>query len=595
MPLLPPQIQPFFLIGLIVLMFLVIYRNWAKPADTFLYAIIILIITGILTPVEALHGFSNTSIISVFLLILITAGIKNNFNLEFYIYKVFDKAKGYKSFLLLLMSQVAIISSFVNNTPVVALMTPYVIKWGKKYNISPSRLLIPLSFATIVGGMITIIGTSTTLVLNGFIVEFGQAGLKSVDFLIIGIPVAITSILFIVLFSKALLPNRKDIMEAFVNNKRQYLIEKILNEDSPLIGKSVEAGGLRNMKGVYLVEIIRDKRSISPVSRNEVIQPKDVLIFAGNTETIMDIGDNALGIDFPKPVTTMDGQMEVVEVIVSANSSLIGKTIKESEFRNRYDAAVVAVHRGGEHLTGKIGDIELQTGDVLLLYAGLQFDDRVDLYKDLFVISEERQKLSHPIGRNRLYIILAVIFALLITQAFTLFTSLLIITGTMVAMQMITVRTIKRDLDFSMVIILVFSISLGEAMIKTGAGGMIAAYLLNVLQPLGIIPVLIGLMLFTTILTSVISNVGAVAIVFPLAFAMANTLQVEHMPFYLAIAYSASAAFLTPIGYQTNLMVYGPGGYNFKDFLKIGFPITIVYSGVVLLLICILYRETLFG
>jgi di/tricarboxylate transporter len=590
-----PSFQPFFLLGIITIMFLAIYRSWLKPAECFLYAVILLIIAGILSPAEALSGFSNTSIASVFLLILITAGIKNSFNLETYIYRTFDRAKGYRGFLFLLMSMVALLSSFVNNTPVVALMTPYVINWGKSNKISPSRLLIPLSFATIVGGMITIIGTSTTLVLNGFLLELGLEGLRNIDFIIIGIPVAIISIIFITFFASYLLPNKKDIMESFTSNTREYLIEKRLQKDSPLIGKTVEEGGLRNMKGVYLVEIVRASRSITPVSRNEIIGHNDILIFAGNTETILDISDDNLGIDFPEQVAGMDGKMEVVEAVISANSSLIGRTIKDSEFRNRYDAAVVAVHRNGERLTGKIGDITLQAGDVLLLYSGKDFDDRVEVYKDLMVISEERKALPNASGKKHLFILIGVVLTLIVTQLFNLFTSLLIITAVMVAMQMITVRTIKRELDFNMVFILIFSIALGEAMINTGAGTMIAEEILMFLEPYGILPVLIGLMIFTILLTSFISNVGAIAIIFPLAHAMAISLDVAPMPFYLTIAYAASAAFLTPVSYQTNLMVYGPGGYTFRDFMRVGFPVALVYSASALFLICLRYKAVIFN
>ncbi|MGK7391695.1 MAG: SLC13 family permease [Candidatus Cyclobacteriaceae bacterium M2_1C_046] len=594
MPVLNPDIQPFFLLGLIIIMFLFIYKNLVKPADAFLFATIILIITGILTPVQALEGLSNPSILSIFLLIMITAGIKNSYNLETYIYKLFNKARGYRGFLLLLMTKVALVSSVINNTPVVALMTPYVINWGKKHQISPSRLLIPLSFATIVGGMITLIGTSTTLVLNGFIMEVGGEGFRSLDLLIIGASVTVISILFITLLSSWLLPDRKDILQSFTENKREYLVEKRLQKDSPLIGQTVGNGGLRNLKGVYLVEIIRKEGSITPVSRNEVIKPNDVLIFAGNTDAILDLSDDSLGINFPKPVRTMDGHMEIVESVVSANSSLIGKTIKESDFRNRYDAAVVAVHRGGERITGKIGDIELQAGDVLLLYCGKDFDDLVDIYKDLIIISEERKKITSKVSRRHLVILAGIVLILVITQFFSLFTSLLIITGAMVAMQMITIRTLKRDLDFNMLIILVFSIALGEAMISTGTGNLMANSMLKFLYPYGILPILIGLMTVTILLTSFVSNIGAAAIVFPIAYSIALSLDIAPMPLYLTIAYAASAAFLTPIGYQTNLMVYGPGGYTFKDFLRIGFPVAIIYSVVALSMIYFLYADVLF-
>ena len=592
MPLIPLEFQPYFVIGVIILLFGALYTEITKPTTTFLFAIITLILGGAIVPKDVLEGLANESIISIVLLILVTAGIRSNFNISLALDWLFKKSTTYRSFLGLMMTKVAILSSFVNNTPVVVLMTPYVFDWGRKHKISPSKLLIPLSYATIFGGMITIIGTSTTLVLNGFMVKNNLDPINTTNLFLIGLSITVICILFILLFGNKLLPQRQDLIEKFELEKREYLIEKRLSKNSDLIGKSVKEGGLRNLKGVYLVEIVRNEQVISPVNPNETIESNDILIFAGNTDTIIDLTLSNVGIELPAHLEPSGKDIKVVEGVISANNSLIGKTIKESNFRERYDAAVVAIHRNGEKLSGKIGRIKIKAGDVLLMYVGKSFMSKVDVFKDLYVISGEVKEVKTQSNNiTKLITLLAIISLLLVSQYYNLFTSLLIITTAMVGMKLITLQNIKRDLDINLIIILVLSLALGQAMIKSGAGKFIAHNVLELLQPYGNIYLLVGLMVITAVLTSFITNVGAVAISFPLAFALTNDLGLSGAPFYLAIAFSASAAFMTPIGYQTNLIVYGPGGYNFKDFMKIGLPVTIIYLGIVILGIINLYPE----
>jgi len=597
MNLIAVEYQPYCVLIIVVLLFVIIYKEWLKPAVAFLVATLLLVVFSIITPKEILEGFSNQSIASIVLLILITAGLRSNFNIEIFLDKAFGKAKGYRSFLASMMTKVALLSTIINNTPVVVMMTPYVFNWGKKNNISPSKLLIPLSYATIIGGMITIIGTSTTLVLNGFLIENNLNAISSIHLLIIGSFVLIFCLAFLFLSSNSLLPNRVDILEEFEANKREYLIEKRLSKESPLVGKTVYEGGLRNLNGVYLVEIVRNNNIISPVKPSEMIQENDILIFAGNTDNVVDLTLANIGTELPaKLSSTQTENIKVVESVISANSSLIGKSIKESNFRERYDAAVVAIHRNGEKLSGKIGRITIKAGDVLLMYAGSEFNNRVDLYKDLYVISGEEKEIKKTTNNKYKFItLLAIVMVLLASQLFSLFVSLLIIFAAMVMMKLVTLKNVKRDLDINLIVILVLSLSLGEAMIKSGAGDLIARQSLSIMSGQQPIVILAGLMILTTILTSFITNVGAISIAFPLTLAVVTNLGIDGIPFYLGIAFSASAAFLTPIGYQTNLIVYGPGGYTFKDFMKIGFPTTLIYLITTLLIIGYLFSDVLFA
>lgn len=584
MTLLPVAYQPFLVLLIIILLFIALIKEWNNPPVNFLFAVVLLVVFGVLEPKEILSGLANESIASIVLLILITAGVRTHFNVEQFLDLIFKRAKTYKQFLALMMTNVAFLSSFVNNTPVVVLMTPYVFEWGKQNSISPSKLLIPLSYATIIGGMITVIGTSTTLVLNGFLDENNLVLIDHVQLFKIGFAVTTVGIVFLVLLGDKLLPSKEDLLERFELNKREYLIEKRLSKDSDLIGKKVKEGGLRDLKGVYLVEIVRDDKIISPVSPKEIILEDDVLIFAGNTDTVIDLSISKMGIALPESITPSGSDaLKVVEAVISSNSSLIGRTIKSSNFRERYDAAVVAIHRNGEKLSGKIGRMTVKSGDVLLMYVGQSFSNKVDVFKDLYIISGEEREINYQKGDSKKIIGVALLAAaLVIFRPFSLFFSLLIIAAVMFGFKLITLQNIKRDLDINMLAILVLSLALGQGMINSGAGTLVAHELVLVLKPFGIVPVLIGLMVITALLTAFITNVGAVSIAFPIAYGLSQDLGMDGAPLYLAVAFAASAAFISPVGYQTNLIVYGPGGYNFKDFIRIGVPMTIVYLIVVI-------------
>ena len=580
----------------ILFLFVAIYREWVRPALGFLLAVLGFVVLGILTPPEMLAGFANESIASVVLLIVLSAALRKNFPLESLIDSVYrlgtrGRSLGYRSFLLRMMVQVALFSSFINNTPIVALMTPYVFRWGRSNQVSPSRLLIPLSYATIMGGMVTLVGTSTTLVLNGFMIERGVGEIPGVSLLFIGGAVCFTGIGFLGLIGYRLLPDRRDILESFEKNKREYLVETILSPGSSLEGKTVLEAGLRSLRGIYLVEIIRQQQTISPVNPQEKLCSDDVLIFAGETDYVVDLVDNRPGLNLPQHADTRNtDQIEVIEAVVGANSSLVGQTAKEIAFRERYNAAIVAIHRNGERISGKIGEIKLRQGDLLLLYAGKDFRQRADLYRDIFIISQLKERLQP--NRKKVWSFLGVALgtvALIVLGQLTLFVGLLIIFAAMVGLRMLTLPDVKQEVDINLVGILVLSLALGQAMIKTGSGDLIARWLLDITEGANVTVVLGSLLVITTLLTSFITNVGAVSITFPLAYSLSNSLEVEGTPFYLAIAYAASAAFLTPIGYQTNLIVYGPGGYNFRDFLRVGLPVTVIYLMTVLLMIRWLY------
>ena len=587
----PHVLQAYLVIAVIVVSFLLIYRQILRPPITLLLANLIFVLCGILKVPELLEGLANESIASIILLILLTAGIRKNFRIESLFDRLYKNLKSYQGFLVAMMTKVAVVSSLMNNTPVVAAMTPYVFNWGRKHGIAPSKLLIPLSYATICGGMITLIGTSTTLVLNGFLIKSGITPLNTTYIFFTGVAVTIVVILFLTFLGHRFLPEKTHLLEDFKKNNREYLAETYIKPGSDLIGRTVMDAGLRNLSGVFLVEIIRDHQVITPVEPVEVLEADDVLIFAGDTEEIMKLVTSSPGLALPPDVSVMKtGNPRLIELVVSNQSNLIGVKVQNSDFRNRYNASIVAMHRNGERLSGKIGEQLIHAGDLLLVFAGQQFENQLDLYRDMFVVSETKELVKPATNRVTALIIISVLaLVMLITGSFSLFLSLLIIFSIMTGFKMITMRDVKREIDLNLLAILVFSLSLGTAVVNSGAGDMIAGAIVELSSSWGNRGILAALLLVTSLLTSFVSNVGAVSVTFPIALALTGSLAPESGIFYLGIAFAASAAFSTPLGYQTNLMVYGPGGYNFKDFLRIGFPVTIIYLITVFLMLLWLF------
>ncbi len=581
----------------LVILFILVSLYWEilGASFTFTIAIVALGFFGILTPSEILSGFANEQIAVIIMLLLIGELIRKTGVIEYILDKVFRGAKGYKSFLSRMMFIIAGFSAFLNNTPLVAVMMPYIRVWSKKNDIAPSKLLIPLSYAAILGGCVTLIGTSTNLIVNGLVIDQqiipNLPSLNIFDFTIVGLPMVLIGILFLIFTSRKLLPDKRDIITDFSTNSRKYLVEAQVRPNSQLKGKTIEEAGLRNLKGLFLVEIIRENTKIPVVAPDEVLMEEDLLIFAGETDTVADMVKAKSGLTLPSVgMLQRKKKTEIVEVVISHKSSLINKTVKSFNFRAKYDAAVIAVHRNGAKITGKIGDILLKPGDVLLLFTGPDFMPRSRNTQDFYFISKirnfqklESYKIFTILGGTFLSIMLAAL------NVISLFMGLIIVILASLALNITNPKEIPKNVDFDLALIIGLSLALGTAMIKTGAAGLIANLLINVFVPLGPVGLLFGIYLITSFLAAYITNKASVAIIFPISLTMASNLDLNPMPFILVVAFGAAANFMTPIGYQTNLMVYGPGGYSFKDFFKIGFPLTMIYMVVTIAMLGLLY------
>lgn len=570
------------IIVIIVILFLIIslYKDLMRPVMIFFIASITFFASGIIDAKDLLSGFANEQIVVVLLLLILSDIIQKTGILDITLKGTFSEKISYKSFLARMLPSIAGVSAFVNNTPLVAIMMPYVYNWAKKKGVSTSKVLIPLSYATILGGTITLVGTSTNLVVNGFTVDAGLKPLGMFDFTYVGIPVTVLGILYLFFIGPRLLPDRKDALSEFSQNSREYLTETQVPAGSTFIGKTVEQAGLRNLRGLFLVEIIRKETKITPAPPTEIIRQDDILIFAGETSTLIDLLKNPNDLILPVHSSMLQQKYaEIVEVVVAGDSPLIGKIVKEGNFRAKFDSAIVGISRNGERISGKIGEVKLRAGDLLLLVTGRDFYVRTEGSGDIYIISKIRE-LSN-FRKEKIWIFAGATLAAFLLPAFgilTLFKTLLLLMVLIAALGIVRLSDLKRSIDVDLFIILALSIGIGKAVSKSGADKLFAENIINLFQPFNSsVAILLGIYLVTNILAMLVTNKAAVAITFPIAIATAAKLGIDPKPFILAVAFAGCAEFMTPYGYQTNLMVYGPGGYKFKDYIRVGWGLTLLF------------------
>ncbi|MCD6556910.1 MAG: SLC13 family permease [Bacteroidales bacterium] len=585
------------IIVIIVLLFLIVslYTEIVGPTLTFIIAVIVLGMTHILEPSEIIDGFSNEQIAIIIMLLLLGDIYRRTSVLDIFFNSVFKGAKTYKSFTARMMLIVAPMSAFLNNTPLVALMMPYVHTGAQKHKASVSKLMIPLSFAAILGGCTTLIGTSTNLIVNGLVTDQkiipNLPELSIFDFTAVGLPMLVIGIIYLLTFGQKLLPDNKSVIDKIPEISREYIVEGRIKGNSPLIGKTISEAGLRNLEGLFLFEILRENIRITAVPNDTILLEEDILLFTGNTQAIADFVKSREGIEIPSVgMFSRKKNTEVLEIVISHNSTLNGKTLKEVNFRAKFDATAIAVHRNGETLAGKIGAVELKSGDAVLLLAGTYFEDRYKDTSDFYLIS--RVKEFRRLGFWRTTFLVGGTIAVILLSSIgliKLFNGLLVLLAGLVIFKITRPKDLVKSVDYDLILIIALSLALGTAMIKTGVAEMFAHGIISVFKPFGVIGILTGIYLITAILAAFITNKAAVAVIFPVSLTLALSLKADVMPFILVVAYAAAANFMTPIGYQTNLMVYGPGGYKFRDFLKVGTPLTIIYMLVTITILNFIY------
>jgi di/tricarboxylate transporter len=552
-------------------------RELLAPAPTVLVALTTLLVAGVVTPGAAFIGFSNPAPITVAALYVLARAVEKTGGLQPILSATLGHGTGLRSALARLLFPTAAASAFLNNTPIVAMLAPQVTEWAQRRNLSPSRFLMPLSFAAIVGGLLTAVGTSTNIVVSGLLVEHGQQPIGMFELTRVGLPIAAFGVLLLVALSPHLLPERRPPRHEFAEGFREFVVNMTVVPGGALEGKAVAAGGLRHLQGVFLVEIERGEELIAPVSPRTVLHGEDRLTFVGKADTVVDLqSTRGLVSTEEAHVAEFDTMRHTFfEVVVGAASPLAGKTLREARFRGRYQAAVVAIHRAGVRVKAKLGDVRLHVGDTLLLLADPGFQDRWRHRNDFLLVS--RLGGSPPAVTRRAWLVGSIAFAMVLaagTGLMPILEASLVSAVVLVALGILTPGEASGSIDLDVILVIAGAFGLGQAMEVSGLAELLASALVTGFDGLGDRAVLLGVVLATIALTELITNNAAAILVFPIALSTATSLDMEPRGFAVAVAVAASASFLTPIGYQTNMMVYGPGGYRFGDYARLGLPLT---------------------
>ena len=529
---------------------------------------------GLVDTADVLSKASNTGLITLVLLLLVSVGLEKLSWLNRLSGKLITS--GFTVSLLRLGAVTALFSAFVNNTAVVATLAQTV---RNNRHHPASRLLIPLSYAAILGGTMTLIGTSTNLIVSSFLEDATGQGLAFFDFLLVGGSATVVGLL-VMLGTSRLLP--QDSAEQLDVN--EYLIEAEVGPESPLIGRTIAENRLRDLDALFLVEIVRDEHMMSPVAPSEYIEAGDKLIFSGDITQVSAL-DAFEGLHL---FAVEEGLLRenMMEVIVMPNATIEGKTIKESGFRSLFDAAVVGMRRGGKRLSGKLGNITIQAGDNLMLATGPDFHDRNNLGKNFVVIDDSVNGASStPLQNWFVSIALFAVIALASLDMVPLIKGLAFVLVCMLGLGLIRGSELRRRFPFEIWLIIGSALTLSQALSNSGLVALVTDGLHSHLASAGPYAALFGIYLGALLLTELMTNNAAAALSFPIAFGMAESFGLSYMPFFMAVAYGASASFLTPYGYTTNLMVQNLGGYTMRDYVRSGLPLSIAYSLVVLFLL----------
>ena len=569
-----------WMVALMIATAVVLLVRGRAPDMALMGALVMLVLFGVIDPGDAVSGFGNEGLLSVAALFMVAAGLQNTGTIRVLAGIVLRPSRSLRALLANLCVTTAGVSAFVNNTPLVAILTPATIEFAKRERLSPSRLLLPMCFATTLGGTLTLIGTSTNLVVAGLVeadTKAATAGLAPIgffDFTLIGLIVAAIGIAYLVLAAPVLLPERVGVLEPSADT-RQYTARLAVASAGAIDGKTIAAAGLRRLAGLFLVEIERGGESIAAPGPDQVLRGGDHLVFAGAVEEVAALRSipGLTAIDDGGAPAVRRGT-RLVEAVVSSSFPGLNQSIREFGFRARYDAAVIAVARDGKRVAGRIGDIVLETGDTLLVETNNAFLARNRTSRDFYLVSGVAGGESRP---ERAGIALVITLAMIgaATATGNMLGPALVAAIAMVLTGCLRASDARASIDLSILLVIGAGIGLSKAVESTGLGATIGGFIVG-MGGGSIIASLIWVYIATALLTNFISNAAAAAIVYPLAIGTALQAHTDPTPFVYAVLFAASAAFATPIGYQTNLMVYGPGGYRFTDFLKFGLPLNAI-------------------
>ena len=554
---------------------------------------VLLLVVGVLKPEDALSGFGNPAPITVGALFIVARAVQKTGAMQ----PLLESAVGHRDQgrrgLWRLLAPVTACSAFLNHTPLVAMLAPPVTDWAESRGVAPSKYLMPLSFASIIGGLVTLIGTSTNLVAAGMMSAHGMAPLGMFELTPVGIPIAMIGLGLLVLLSPRLLPGRKTARQQFQQQIREFVYQTVVENAGPYDGRSVEQAGLRHLQGVFLVEVERNGHVIAPATPTTVLRGGDRLTFSGRVDMIRDLQsrrglravEHEHAVPFAKPGHTF------FQAVLGSGSELVGRTLRETDFRNRYQAAVVAIHRSGQRVNEKLGGVKMREGDALLLVADDGFEGRAASNTSFALVA--RLGGSMPVGTRAALIVAAIAIGVVVVaglglmpilQASLLACLLLLATGIM------TPQEARNARDMDVLFTIAGAIGIGLAIEKSGLGGFIARGVIDMGGHWGPQGVLLALSVATVLLTNIITNKAAVVLMFHIALAAAHAMNVSERAYVIAVTLSASCSFITPIASQTNIIVNGMAGYKFSDFARLGVPLSIMMITLITLLVPIFWH-----
>jgi len=584
-----------FVLGLLLLALLAFV--WEKyPPDVVALAVFsILLLSGVLPKEKAMAVFANPAPITVAALFVLSSALVRCGALD-YLSSWFEKVAvlPYQLVLFLLIVLVGFISAWINNTPVVVVFVPVVLNLAKKMKLPASKFLIPLSYASVLGGACTLIGSSTNLVINGILVDRGHPSLSMLELSSIGVPAAVFGAIYLSVAGKYLLPARETLTSILSEEeRREYLTEAFVPPSSPLVGKTLKAAGLVSARGFRVIEVVRDGVAIIMDYERTPLQEGDRLVLACRPSGIARARAMP-GFDFTaeaglEQIAAHEGF--IFEAAVAPQSEIIGRTIGELNFRQRYRVVVLAVHRGGTNLRDKLGNLTLQMGDILLLMGTPQAMNGLRQENDIILF--DRPPLPSLSLHTRIPLVMATIAAVILGETFGIVP---IEVGSIAGAVFVCItgclksREAYESIEWKLLFVIFGMLAFGAAMQHTGAAAWLANNLvagveLFVSGPHKPMVMLACLYLVTMVLTEILSNNAVAALMAPIALGIAQAVGMDSRPFIIAVCFASSAAFATPIGYQTNTYVYGVGGYRFKDFVKIGVPLNLICFAVAMYVI----------
>lgn len=570
--------QGWFSLGLALAALLLMSFGRIAPHIVMMAVLVVLSATGIVGPEQALAGFSNPGLITVVALFVVAAGVHHSGGVDLLVHYLLGNPRTVRRAQARIALPVTLLSGFMNNTPVVATMIPAVHVWSRKIGISSSKLMIPLSYAAILGGSLTMIGTSTNLVVNGQYQQLtGSDGFSIFAITGVGLPVAIIGVTAMLLFLPRWLPDRKD--QQKFGSVKEFTLEVAVAQEGPLVGKSVGEAGLRELDRLYLVEIERNGSVVTAVPSEERLRGGDRLVFAGDTQAISDllrINGIVPSVHDDEPALSKDrAERRLVEAVLSPQSDVLGQTIRDARFRDRYGAVVLAVARGGERVPGNLGNIRLRTGDVLLLEARPAFVSRQRYNKDFLLINDLDTEAPRHDRAWLSWGILLVLVGLAAFGVMSMLNAALVGAALVILTGCCSVGQAQKAVDVPVALTIAASFALGGALEQTGAASYLAEGVVglsggNVLLALALV------YLVVSVLTEMLTNNATAILMVPVVLSLTTAMGIDAEPFMIAIMMAASASFATPLGYQTNMMVLGPGGYRFADFVRVGLPMNVL-------------------